>query len=122
VARCRVHDALRHELDTALGIDDDGDGLDRGQHGQSPPEEVGIARCIEEVDERAVVLEMAHADVERVAFALLDIAEVRHCRAFRDAAGRRNRAGLSEKLLYERGFPRPRVTDYSDVAKVLSRV
>jgi hypothetical protein len=65
---------------------------------------------------------MANADVERVAFAFLDIAEVRHRRALRDAAGRRNRTGLGEQLLYERSFSRPRMTDYSDIAQVLSRV
>ena len=62
----RFHHLPGAHFDTGTRIDDDGGGLDGRERNQRPAEKIGIARCVQQVDVLALVIEARNRSVERV--------------------------------------------------------
>ena len=109
-----VHHARGGQLDAGLCVDHDHRRLHRLQAGDGLAMEVGIARGVDHVHARAVVIEVGDCGVQRMLVLLLQRIEVAHGGAALDAAGGGDRAGCMQQVLRpgwscrcRRGLPAP---------------
>ena len=104
-----LHHPSRAVGHAAVGIDDHGHGLDRGQRGQRGAAEVGIARCVDQVEVDAFaggggVVDAGDGGIERVAALFFDGVEIGDGAAAFDAACRLDRAAGLQQGFEKRGF------------------
>ena len=117
-----LHQARGHGLDPGLGVDDQGGGLDRRQHRETAPEEIGIAGGVDQVDVLAAGGEAGDGGVQRVLQLLFHGVEVADRGALGHIAGHIDDAGGREQRLHQGGLSGAGMTDQGDVADVLGIV
>ena len=101
-----LHHPRRDHLHAGLRVDDDGGRLDRVERADRLPDEVGEARGVDDVHARAAGLAVEQRRAQRVQVLLLQRIEVADGGPALDAAGRRQRSGLDQKRLGQRGLTR----------------
>ena len=113
------HHPSGYRLDAGLRIDHHDGGLDCRQCGQCPPQEIGRARCVEQVHPVFRRLQMGDADIDRVADRLFLGIVVGNGVAPFQAAGSVDRAGTAEQRLQQLGLAAPGLAQQGDVADVV---
>ena len=125
--RRHSHHAPGRRLDAALGIDDDGAGLDRREHAERLTEEVGKAGSVDEIKMLGLGLVVGEVKVdegrvETVPVLLLFGFEVADGVFGFDAAGFPDHLGRCEDGLDQRGLARSGVSGEGNVADKLRGV
>jgi hypothetical protein len=117
-----LHEAAGHHLDAVLRVDHHRRGLDGGERRQRVPEEVRVARGVEQVNACALVLEACHRQLERVLSGLLERRVVARRRAALDASRRLNGPCPGEQGLRERGLAATGLTYQGQGADAVGRM
>ena len=111
----RLHELLRHRFDARHRIDDDRRGFYRRQHRKRPSLEIRIPRGVDEVDVRAVVVEMTEGGAQRVFQFPFARIEVGHGVPCVHGSPVRDPAGRMQQRFVQFGLARASVSDQRDV-------
>ena len=103
-------------VDAVGGRDGEQGSVGRPQAGPQVAGEVGVARCVQQVDLDAAVQDRRQGEVDRALLPYLDLVEVADCGAILDAPGPLDPAGVHQQRLNQRRLARSGVADQHDIA------